>query len=214
MQRARSSLVIGGGFVGLSCALHLQRVGHRVTLLDKHTIGGPNSTSSGNSGTMAVYANVPINSPNLLLKLPGLLLDSTSPVSLLPRHIPNMLPWAALFAWNCRKSAVEHSASALAQLNSLAESGYEAVWEQARIDVDSAMGGHASNGHCHLPFAVRNGYLILQRDHATMRASEAGAALRRKYIRPDGRDLRMQALTQDEVLGLEPNLSPDVCKGG
>lgn len=211
MQRARRSLVIGGGSVGLACALHLQNVGHKVTLLDKHPIAGPGSCSYGNAGTMAVYANVPINSPGLLFKLPEMLLDTSGPVSLLAPHLPSMVPWATLFAWNCRQSAVNHSASALGKLLSLAESGYEAVWDQAGINVDGVMDIDSGS---ELPFAVKQGYLILQRDEATMRTSERGAKLRREHIRPNGGDLPMHALTQDEVLALEPNLSPHVCEGG
>ena len=61
MAAAKSSVVIGGGFVGLSCALHLQRVGRRVTLLDRFGAGAATSASYGNAGTMACYANVPTN---------------------------------------------------------------------------------------------------------------------------------------------------------
>ena len=48
--RARRVAVIGGGFVGLSCALHLQRAGHTVVLLDSAALAGPASASFGNAG--------------------------------------------------------------------------------------------------------------------------------------------------------------------
>ena len=47
---ARRVAVIGGGFVGLSCALHLQRAGHTVVLLDSAALAGPASASFGNAG--------------------------------------------------------------------------------------------------------------------------------------------------------------------
>jgi glycine/D-amino acid oxidase-like deaminating enzyme len=210
-MKKHSSIVVGGGFVGLSCALHLQRLGRRVTVVDRAPLGGAASTSFGNAGTMAAYANVPVNSPALLRKLPGLMLDSSGPLSILPSpHIPRMLPWAALFAWNCRPSAVHHTAHALGKLLSRAEAGYEGVWQQAGVDVDGPMGEHASVGSEKQPFAVRHGYLLLQRSEEVMRASEAGAALRRSGVA----GLRMQALSTDEVLDLEPALSEHVCRGG
>ena len=217
-----SSLVVGGGFVGLSCALHLQRLGRRVRLLDRHAIPSPGAASFGNAGTMAVYANVPVNSPSIFCKLPSMLLDRNAPLSIkLTPHLPAMLPWAALFAWHSRPAAVERTAEALGRLLARAEAGYAPVFEQAGVDIDGDMGAHASPGHeagsdgvpaaAHRPYAVRQGYLLLQRSEADMRASEAGAALRRRGV---GEGLRMQALSQDEVLSLEPNLAPRVCGGG
>ena len=55
MAAAKSAVVIGGGFVGLSCALHLQRIGRRVVLVDRGSVGGAQSASYGNAGTMACY---------------------------------------------------------------------------------------------------------------------------------------------------------------
>lgn len=163
---------------------------------------------------MAAYANVPVNSPSVLHRLPGMLLDPSSPLSIkLTAHLPSMLPWAALFAWNCRPSAVEHTAKALGALLSRADAGYEAVWKQAGIDIDGAMGVHASSdadGQREKPFAVREGYLLLQRSEAAMKASEAGAALRSRHVA----NLRMEALSSDEVAELEPALAPSCRVGG
>ena len=215
MAAAKSAVVIGGGFVGLSCALHLQRIGRRVVLVDRGSVGGAQSASYGNAGTMACYANVPTNSPSLFRKLPGMLLDPSSPLSVrvTPHLVVSMLPWAALFAWHCRPSAVEHTADALGALLARAEAGYEPVWKQAGIDVDGPMGEHASGDEFarSRPYAVRNGYLLLQRTEEMMRASEAGAALRRRGL---GDGLKMEALTADEVLALEPALSDRVVAGG
>lgn len=170
---------------------------------------------------MAAYANVPVNSPSVLSKLPSMLFDPTSPLSIkLTSHLPTMLPWAALFAWNCRPAAVQHTAAALGALLSRADRGYEAVWKQAGVDVDGPMGVHASSvvtsttesgpAPHERPFAVRQGYLLLQRTEEAMRASEAGAALRERHIT----GLRMEALSADEVSALEPALSSESIGGG
>ena len=165
---------------------------------------------------MAPYANVPVNSPSLLRKLPGMLLDESSPLSIKPTpHLLSMLPWGALFAWNCRPSAVERTAAGLGALLSRAESGYEAVWEQAGVDIDQPMGDYASShveGQRERPFAKREGQgqLFLMRSEAAMKDSEAGIAMRKRHVA----DLRVQRLSQDEVLELEPALSADACAGG
>ena len=55
--------------------------------------------------------------------------------------------------------------------------------------------------------ARREGYLLCQKTEEVMRGSQAGAALRRLGL---GGALRMEQLSKDEVLSLEPNLSPNV----
>ena len=255
---ARHSVVIGGGFVGLSTALHLQAIGRRVTLVESSSeIGGGASCSYGNAGTMAVYANVPINSPSLFRKLPKLLLgdfwkkiniftnsstnssstnSTSSPLSITAswQHLPKMIPWAALFAWNCRPSAVEHTAASLGALLSRAESGWEIVWQQSGIDIINGTIGDNTRTH-HVatnttsasilqqqqqPWRVKEGYLILQRTPTDMESSQFGANLRRRFIiDPDQQKsksmLKMHALkSSDEVLQLEPHLDPHRCEGG
>lgn len=208
----RKSVVVGGGFVGLASALHLQRVGRQVTLIDRSPVGSAAAASYGNAGTMAAYANVPVNSPALLRKLPGMLMDAGSPVSVKPTaHLASMLPWAALFAWNCRPAAVERTAAGLGALLSRAESGYEDVWKQAGVDIDAPMGEHATLD-AERPYAVRNGQgqIFVMKTEAAMQASEAAAAMRARHIT----GLRAEALSQEEVLSLEPHLHEDSCAGG
>jgi glycine/D-amino acid oxidase-like deaminating enzyme len=80
--------------------------------------------------------------------------------------------------------------------------------------VDGPMGAYASEDDAAArarPFAERQGYLLLQRSEEVMRASEAGAALRRRGV---GEGLRMEALSTDEVIDLEPHLAARVCAGG
>ena len=75
--------VIGGGFVGSACALHLLRRGHRVTLIEAAVRGGTRTAASyGNAGTFANYAVRPVNDPWLPTRLPSLLGSSTSPLAL------------------------------------------------------------------------------------------------------------------------------------
>ena len=186
---ARRSVVVGGGFVGVATALHLQRVGRAVTLVESTCVSGAAAASYGNAGTMAAYANVPVNSPSLLRKLPSMLLAESSPLSMsYSMHLASMLPWASLFAWNCRPAAVERTAAGLGALLSRAESGYEAVWKQAGVDLDRPMGDYASQsveGQRERPFAVRKGqgHLFLLRSEAAMKDSEASVALRRPLRR-------------------------------
>lgn len=64
-------LVIGGGIVGVSCALELQRRGDQVVLVDRKEPGS--ETSYGNAGVFSISSLVPFNNPDLFGKLPKLL---------------------------------------------------------------------------------------------------------------------------------------------
>jgi glycine/D-amino acid oxidase-like deaminating enzyme len=204
--------VIGGGFIGLSTALLLRRAGHSVVLVDA-VAGGVRGASHGNAGTFAAYACVHINRPGLFWDVPRMLAARSSPLSLAPSpHLIRMLPWFAFFLRNCRADRVEATSVALGSILVRAEAAYERVWEAAGIHVDDKMGIYASGppAAAELPFSARHGYLLLQRSPAMMEASQAAAATRRRCVA----GLQMEALTTDEVLGLEPNLSPEAALGG
>lgn len=63
--------VLGGGMVGVCCALELQARGHRVTLIERSQAGA--ETSGGNAGVVARSSLVPLNQPALWAQLPRLL---------------------------------------------------------------------------------------------------------------------------------------------
>jgi hypothetical protein len=92
---AQRAVVVGGGFVGVSCALHLQRVGFRVTLMEAGpSVGGRHAASNGNAGTFARYANVPVQRPGLWRDAPGMILNPRGALRLaLNPHLLKMVPW-------------------------------------------------------------------------------------------------------------------------
>ena len=66
---SRSITVIGAGLVGVCCALHLQREGFKVRLVEK---GEPGKAASfGNSGSFGTASCVPF-------ALPGVLVDAVA----------------------------------------------------------------------------------------------------------------------------------------
>src|SRR5262249_13113974 len=76
----RSITVVGGGFVGVCCALHLQREGFTVRLVEK---GEPGMKASfGNSGSFGTASCVPFALPGVLKKVPKMLFDPESPLKL------------------------------------------------------------------------------------------------------------------------------------
>lgn len=106
--------VIGGGFVGVCCALQLARAGHDVTLID---IGDPKKAASyGNSGQIAVGEVVPLATPGVLFSVPGWLLDPLGPLSIRWRDLPWLTPWLARFVLASRHARMMAGSRAMASL--------------------------------------------------------------------------------------------------
>jgi len=111
---SKSIAVIGAGIVGVSTAIWAQRMGHSVTLFDREAPGA--GTSFGNAGLLAAMAVVPVPTPGILRKLPGMLLDPDQPLFLRPGYLLRALPFLARYISNGRADKVEAIAGALATL--------------------------------------------------------------------------------------------------
>ena len=97
--------VIGAGIVGVCCALHLQREGFKVRLVEKGEPG--RAASFGNSGSFGIASCVPFAMPGVLKKVPRMLFDPDSPLKLRWSHVPKALPWFLRFIEAARPSRVE-----------------------------------------------------------------------------------------------------------
>ncbi|MBN3787307.1 FAD-dependent oxidoreductase [Burkholderia sp. Ac-20353] len=109
-----SAVVIGGGIVGVCCALYLQREGYAVTLIDPAAPG--DSTAKWSCGQIAVSEIIPLSKPGILMKVPGWMMDQKGPLALRPSALPGILPWFFRFAACARHSKLESIARAMATL--------------------------------------------------------------------------------------------------
>ena len=126
---AKSVTVIGAGIVGVCCALHLQREGFKVRLVEKGEPG--RKASFGNSGSFGTASCVPFAMPGVLKKVPKMLFDSTSPLKLRWSHVPRALPWFLRFIEAARPSRVEEIAAARNSLLVHTHAGYAPLIEGA-----------------------------------------------------------------------------------
>jgi len=108
--------VIGAGIVGVSCALHLQRLGASVTLIDRQEPGGVDAASYGNAGILARCSMVPVTTPGIMLKAPSLLFDADGPLFIRWPYLPRLLPWLIPYLRSSKPERVEHIARNLAPL--------------------------------------------------------------------------------------------------
>jgi D-amino-acid dehydrogenase len=121
--------VVGGGYVGVCCALQLARAGHNAVLID---IGDPEKAASyGNSGQFAVGEVVPLAVPGVLFSVPGWLLDPLGPLTIRWRDLPGLTPWLARFVLASRAPRVAAASRAMASLCDRMHEDYAPLLEAA-----------------------------------------------------------------------------------
>jgi D-amino-acid dehydrogenase len=87
------TVVIGGGIIGLCCAIELLRDGHAVTLLEPEQPGGRHQASFGNGAWFSPASVVPTSMPGTWRKVPGYLADPLGPLAIRWRYFPRLIPW-------------------------------------------------------------------------------------------------------------------------
>lgn len=107
-------IVVGAGIVGVSCAIWLQRAGHDVTIVDK--TGPASGTSHGNAGVLAAGAIIPVTTPGLLARAPGMLMDKDSPLFLRWSYLPKLAPFLTQYLGYATDAHVDHYGAAMTTL--------------------------------------------------------------------------------------------------
>jgi D-amino-acid dehydrogenase len=162
---AADAVVIGGGLVGLSCALNLQRQGLRTTLVDPAT--SRRGASWGNAGHLATEQAEPLASPKTLRSFPRRLFFRGGALSLPARDVGVWLPFALRLI---RSSAPERFTAGVAALRSLLPSAIPA-WRR--------LAGAADAEH----LIVEDGHFVVwetppgaQAGRAAWRSTDTGTA--------------------------------------
>ncbi|MBL8671495.1 MAG: FAD-dependent oxidoreductase [Alphaproteobacteria bacterium] len=189
MSARETVAVIGAGAVGACAALALQRRGFAVTLIDRDAPGS--GASYGNAGFLSASSIIPVATPGILGRVPKMLRDPLSPLTIRWSYLPFLLPWLARFVRASRPEEVERIAAALVPLI-LA----------CRDDWRAAVGEDAYRA------LVRStGILTIFKSDAAFARAQWAWELRRRHGIPfeilEGAALRQQ----------EPALTPDVKAG-
>ena len=121
--------IIGAGILGICNALFLQKKGYQVTLFDKDEPGNL-SASYGNAGHFSPYASIPLNRPDILTDIPGMLLSSSGPLALRWNYVPKMIPWFLKFLKNCSTKNMMHTAKYMHQILDIALPAYDELFEK------------------------------------------------------------------------------------
>lgn len=107
--------VVGGGVVGLACALRLRRAGAHVVVVERGRCGG--ATSLGNGGWVTPILSTPLPAHGVLAQGARWMLRPSSPLLVRPRLDRAFARWCAAFARNCTHERYVAGARALLALN-------------------------------------------------------------------------------------------------
>ena len=181
--------VIGGGIVGVCCAVYARRAGHEVTLYERGDIGG--EASYGNAGIMSSGGCVPMALPGVLKTVPKMLLAADGPLSIRWSYIPRLVAWMTRFVRSGKPARVEEISCALHRLLSEAQAAYDEIMDKARFD------DHLVSKGLLFPFSSQ--------------AAFAGSA-RARAIRA-ARGVTFEVVDADRLRALEPALHVDFHNG-
>ena len=175
-------LVLGEGIVGVSAALHLQKRGRDVVLVDRHELAGE-ETSFGNAGLIECASVFPYMFPRDLGQILQYATNRASNVRDQFSDLPAFLPWLVRYFLASSPERAQHSA--MASCRDPAQPGqHEALVAEAGVP----------------ELLRRTGWMKLFRSDATL-ASGAAELERAKQYGVAG-----EALDRRAIAAREPNL--------
>jgi D-amino-acid dehydrogenase len=179
----KSAIVLGAGMVGVASALHLQRRGWSVALIDRKEPG--EETSYGNAGFIQSEALWPYPMPRDWRSLMSIATGRTNDVHYrllsLPHHIGPLLQ----YWWHSSPERYDRIAAAYAEIIARATPEHE-------ILINESGAGN---------LVRRDGYRVLHREQTSLDADvQAAEALRAAY------GVKFRVLTSRELAQAEPGL--------
>ena len=180
----RRVAVIGAGVVGVATALYLQRDGRQVTLIDPR--GPGEGTSRGNASVFAVESCVPVATPGIVWKVPGMLMDPLGPLAIRWGYLPKLMPWLWEFVKASSPSRVEEISVALRSVLAGSLEAFTPLLEEAGA-----------------PEMIRKtGWLGVYETEKKWQGAQADLALQRR------RGVPFTVLPAEEIRQFEPALAP------
>ncbi len=132
-------LVLGGGVIGLACALALLKAGCGVTVLERGTVGS--GASHGNCGTITPSL-LPMPAPGVVGRGLKWLLTPDAPLRIKPTLDPAVLAWLLRFAAHCNAVDFERAARLKGALLIASRARLEALVRDERLDCGFEPSGH------------------------------------------------------------------------
>ncbi|HET9836100.1 MAG TPA: FAD-dependent oxidoreductase [Rhodanobacteraceae bacterium] len=182
-------LVLGGGVIGLACALALRRAGARVRVLEQAAPG--HGASHGNCGTLTPSHAIPLSVPGVRWKALRWMTKRDAPLYVNPRPDFDRWRWLLGFARRCNLPDAQRAAIARCAIMQRSHALLPQWLAEEGIDCDYA----------------KRGTLYVYRDQRALQAGRPEV----DWLHELG--LTAEVLDGDTVLGMEPALKPGVAGG-
>jgi|SRR5882724_4884485 len=127
-------VVLGGGVIGLACALYLLRAGRSVRVLEQGTAGG--AASHGNCGTITPSHAMPLAMPGMIAQALRWLLKPDAPFRIAPRLDFVLLEWLLQFAHRCNWADFKRITAIKAPLLRLSRQAIEDLIRSETLDCE------------------------------------------------------------------------------
>jgi D-lysine oxidase len=188
METRADVIVLGAGMVGVSVALHLQKRGRDVVLIDRR--GAGEETSYGNSGMIQREAVIPYTFPREFGTILRYAMNNRRDAVYHLSALPRLAPWLFRYWQNATPEHIERSAQALAPLMAQCIGEHDALIAEA---------GDAARA-----LVQQKGWIRCLRTEESQRQAIAEARLLDKY----GVDYAV--LTGAQLRELEPHVSEKI----
>lgn len=132
-------LILGGGAIGLACALALLREGRGVRVLEQGAVGS--GSSHGNCGTLTPSHAPPLPAPGMIGQALKWMLRPDSPLYVKPRFDPQLIDWLLRFAGRCNARDWRKATQAKASLLLASQSLLAALVRDDGLDCEYAPSG-------------------------------------------------------------------------
>jgi glycine/D-amino acid oxidase-like deaminating enzyme len=182
-RRSRHVTIVGGGIVGLLCAMRLLRLGCQVRIVD-HGLA-ERRCSYGNAGSLSPGSVAPLGMPGVLRQVPRWLVDRSAPLHVSYDYWLRLLPWLLQFLRASTPRRVEEISLGLRSLLSSSIDRYVELLTEVRG----------------LDLLRRTGQLQLYSSSEAFRKDCQAWQLRRK------RGVVAETVHADEIRQLEPAVS-------
>jgi D-amino-acid dehydrogenase len=133
-HRTTDVLVLGGGVIGLACALELLRAGRGVTVVERARIGA--GASHGNCGTITPSHAPPLAMPGQIRQALRWMFTPDAPFRVAPRLDPALIAWMLRFAARCNARTFRAAARAKGALLLAARAALGELVARERLDCE------------------------------------------------------------------------------
>ena len=133
---AKSSdvLVLGGGVIGLACALYLLRAGRSVTVIEMGKAGA--AASHGNCGTITPSHCMPLAVPGVIGQALRWMMKPDAPFRIAPRLDFGLFEWLLSFAHRCNWDDAKRVTAVKSELLQLSRKSIEELIRGEKLDCE------------------------------------------------------------------------------